>query len=314
MSDAKKPTIEKPDGSVTIYNWNDKTEVAIKRILREGEHYKDMMTVYRLIGPEHLGVSNLDGGQQKNDAKRCLLQYARVEKVQEGKNEVCCYEIYPIPRLVVKPDGRGQNGVYVDRLVPIAISYFHSLTNSQFETTVNNLAFDLGMVKMKYKFIWQAETYEDLYQTNEKYTPAMINQFYARSQKILQRVMYTALDRLQNKMKVISYTREYTIIFPDDTARVATDEERKWIEEAEDLALDAFEATSKYSILHGKCKDNYYRWVITYINDQHEVSWDQYYKKIHITIHKDALNDVSEFARLCSLSRPTVYKYLRLIE
>lgn len=284
MSDAKKPTIEKPDGSVTIYNWNDKTEVAIKRILREGEHYKDMMTVYRLIGPEHLGVSNFNGGQQKNDAKRCLLQYARVEKVQEGKNEVCCYEIYPIPRLVVKPDGRGQNGVYVDRLVPIAISYFHSLTNSQFKTTVNDLAYNLGMVKNGYKFILRPETYEDLYQTSEKYTPSMINQFYARSQKILQRVIYTALDRLQNKMEVISYTREYTIILPNDTARVATDEERKWIEEAEDLALDAFEATNKYSILHGKRKDTYYRWVIAYINEQHDVSWDKYYKKIHITI------------------------------
>ena len=84
MSEAKKLTIRNTDGSVPIYNWNDKTEVAIKRVLREGEHYKNMMTVYRLIGSEYLGVSDFCGGQQKNDAKKCLLQYARIELADDG--------------------------------------------------------------------------------------------------------------------------------------------------------------------------------------------------------------------------------------
>ena len=150
MIETRRETFETPDGSVPVFDWNDKTEIAIKKVLREGEHYPSMTVVYKMIGLDNLGVPNLDGGVQKNKAKKCLSMYARLEKVQKGKNEVCCYEIYPIPRFVVNPDGRGKNGIYIDRLIPIMLSLFNACTDSQIETTINKLAVNFSLVKAKY--------------------------------------------------------------------------------------------------------------------------------------------------------------------
>ena len=38
MIETRRETFETPDGSVPVFDWNDKTEIAIKKVLREGEH------------------------------------------------------------------------------------------------------------------------------------------------------------------------------------------------------------------------------------------------------------------------------------
>ena len=49
MIETRKETFEKNDGSIPVFDWNDKTEVAIKNVLREGEYYPSMTVVYKMI-------------------------------------------------------------------------------------------------------------------------------------------------------------------------------------------------------------------------------------------------------------------------
>ena len=73
-------------------------EKIIKGLFTAGEIFKSKVEIYRKIGLENLGLSNLDGGMQKKKAFDVVSQYMLILPVDEGKRQVVIAEIFENPQ------------------------------------------------------------------------------------------------------------------------------------------------------------------------------------------------------------------------
>lgn len=205
-----------------------------------------------------------------------------------------CIDIYDIPHYVEEsPDGRGKNGFYKDRLIPLLINCFLKLAKRRqytLFTTVTELSKQVGLVGMNYK----NRVYEsELKETNTHFSDYSINQLYFYCKPELDAVIFRALDSLQKDYSTITYKKIYRIKTCQGS-HVASEKEINIIHLAEEKILKELEAATISAIFKRKIQDKFYYKVCKSINEEYGYSWDGYYKEVEIHFHKDELKKSSE--------------------
>lgn len=271
----------------------DNLEKVIKSLITVGEVFKDKKTLYEKIGLDNLGLSNLSGGDQKKKAWERISMCMRIEFVEEGKHPVFCAEIYESHKYIEKPNGRGKNGVYIDRTVPILISEL-PITGT-IHTTRKQLIELMGMIK---KCSYD-DVKEELLKINNKITRAMYNQFDSRVKSITESVVYNTLNRIQKDYKFLKYKRKHKIRFNSGKTKLSNNMEIKIIEKAEKQILKEYDFESKFVIYRKGLKNEYYKKVVELINEIYDYDWSEYRNVIEIKLDtKLLLNEKLKLQRM----------------
>ena len=274
---------------------NDKLEELIKGLFAAGEIYKSKVEIYRKIGLENLGLSNLNGGMQKQKAFDVVSQYMLIVPAKEVGREVVIAEIFETPKYIVKTDNRGRRGVYVDRTVPICINALAKKNSTVVIMTVDGMALKFGLLKQRLSY----DAYKDeLLRINEKISRKMYGYFYDRCRPIVERIVFTTLEQLENEHKVIEYDKVYQITKKSGEQFISVKVDKEIIAECEKKTLALF-GVDKITQIHRKGKANeFYSKVIETINDIYELEWQGYSKAIRIYIQEDKIRELCHNLKL----------------
>lgn len=255
----------------------------IKSIITTGEVFDNKKALYLKIGLDNLGLKNLNGGEQKKKAFERVSMCMRLESVEEGKQPVVCVEIYDNHCFVAKPDGRGKNGVYIDRTVPILIKELPY--KATIYTTVKQLAKTMGM----FKNVSYDSCQDELLEIDEKITRAMYNQFESRLKTIIDSVVFNTLNRLQNDYSFLKYKKKYNITLSNHKSKKSSLKETKIIEEAEKYVLSEYGYHKKFMITVKGLENEFYKKVVELINKTYGYNWIRYRRVIEIKLNLEEL-------------------------
>ena len=252
---------------------NDELRIAIQESISEGQIFKSMAEVYRTIGLELLGIHDLNGGKQCDTARKIVEQYARFEPVTSNGRSVRCEEIFEHPHYIEKTDGRGKNGFYIDRLVPLLLRYLHDKEGYECTTSVKKLAVALGIVKPNYSYFPKLEGFFENLDQSLLIPDDYYKQFYNRSKAELEPKIIGTLDRLK-KEGVLNYERRYLIKPIGQKYNLSDDDDFCIIKEAEKVVVEQMGAPNKRSVYLRRQGEIFERNVIVYIHETHNQDWE----------------------------------------
>lgn len=274
---------------VPVYNPADKAEVAIKNNILIGQIFKSLKEIYSLVGLDNLGVKSLDGGKQKQIAYETLCQYTDLQEIEGRKRAKQVVDIYEIPHLIEKEDGRGKGGFYIDRIVPIMVNYLSCKTDTEILCNVNQLSKIVGIVGENFKSI----SYEQLAEINPKFTHAMINQFYYRCKPEQEEVIFRVLDKLQNDYSVISYYKNFRIVTDDGEIHTSSKQDDIIIRQTQRKVLKEFGAKRILTIYQRKQEKRFFARVCELINEIYDLHWIGYHQQIQIFVDAEGLQEIA---------------------
>lgn len=274
---------------VPIYNPDDKAEVAVKNNMIFGQMFKDLTEAFNLVGLENLGVKNLNGGKQKQIALQVLSRYIDLPKVEGKKRARQVTDIYEIPHIPEKEDGRGKGGYYIDRIIPIMVNYLSNNAENEIHSNVNELSKVMGIVGVKFKSL----SYEQLAEINPKFTHAMVNQFYYRCKPEQEEIIFRILDKLQDDYSVISYYRNYNIVTTDGESYTSSKEDDVIIRQTQRKVLKEFKANRILTIYQRKQEKRFYERVCELINETYNLRWVSYRQQIQIFVDSEGLQEIA---------------------
>lgn len=251
----------------------DDLKTIIRNRISEGQTFESMAAVYRTIGLDSLGIRNLNGGKQCDTARAIVEQYARFELVSPNGRSVRCVEIFREPHYMEKTDGRGKNGYYVDRLIPLILRSLWVSDNEEWITSVKKLAVKVGLVKKNYSNFPKAKNYFDKICETLSISDFCLKQFYNRSQSELQPKIIGALDRLK-KEGVLNYTRKYYIRQSDGNNHLSNDRECSMIKDTEKKIVEEMGKKNKRTIYLRNQGDEFEAKVLAYINETYDRCWE----------------------------------------
>lgn len=268
----------------------DRLKIKIQNSISEGQIFKSMAAVYRTIGLELLGIHDLNGGKQCDTARKIVEQYARFESVTSSGHSVQCVEIFEEPRYLEKTDGRGKNGFYVDRLVPLLLRYLHNQEDNEWTTSISNLAVTLGMVKQDYSNLAKLDEYfAGLYRIlhiSEDYC----HQFYYRTKfELLPRLTCT-LNRLK-KAGILDYENRFLIKEIGGGYHLSDKWEFSTIQNTEKMIVEQMEAKNKRTIYLRKKGRKFEQNVMRVLNETYELNWEFYVPRLHLRFKHDCISD-----------------------
>lgn len=248
-------------------------EKRVKEVLCVGIAYPSWDSIYELIGLQLLGVKNLNGGEQRKQAKKILLQFARFEDLGKKKPKLCV-EIYDTPHYdeSLDKDNRGHGGKYIDLMIPIMLDILQSKPQS-WDIDKANLAKELGLVKQQY------------ISPNADSPPVpdyVLRNFKSDIEKEIKSKVFSLLDSLQNHHKVITYKEIYNIVPRQGEPYFASPREKSLIEFAEGKVLEEMGHKNKWFVFRLNQQQLYYGKVYRYLESEYGVEWMRYYKRIGI--------------------------------
>lgn len=279
------PNIEVRDKPLTISNPLDKLEIAVKQNLTEGENYKSWNVIYKTVG-----FGSLKGGEQKARAKEKLSQYALFTPTGRTKYEQCCEEIFAVPCYLEKADGRGKNGFYIDRLVPLILYSLLAYSKCVILTSIRKLAVQTSIVSPQYsKLPSDKKTLAELSKHKPVITKYSVNDFYNNCHEELTAIIYRTLDRLQDEYSLLDYEKTFLIKKVEknpidgtesEISSIANRQQRIIIRKAERIALNEMGLKSK-RYLNDKYKD-FRKRVCSIVSQECEFNMTAYYPQISI--------------------------------
>lgn len=276
--------------TIPIYNPDDKIEVIVKNEFAIGQICKSKKEIFETIGIENLGIKNLNGGKQKRIANDTVSQYLSMQPVNGKKQMQQITDIFEIPHILDEIDNRGRSGFYLDRGIPIVLNYFQKKGENEICTSVDNLSRVIGLVGDKFKRL----SSDELLEYNNKFTQAMVSQFYYRCKPEQEAVVFRILDRLQNDYSVISYYKNFNIKHFDGSVHVSTVEEDILIRRTQKRVLNEFNAKKLMTIYRRKQEKEFYKRVCQLINEEKKTNWISYYNQVQIFVDIEGLKDISE--------------------
>jgi len=273
---------------VPIYNPDDRAEVAVKCNMTFGQIFKNLREAYNIVGLDNLGVKSLDGGKQKKTAFNTLSQYIELSKIEGKKQARQVTDIYEIPLIPEKEDGRGKGGYYMDRIIPIMINYLSNCSGSEIYCNVNELSKVMGIVGNRFKSI----TYKQLLDINPKFTHAMIQQFYYRCKPEQEEIVFKILDKLQNDCSVISYYKNYNIVTDDGISFTSSKDDDIIIRKIQRKILKEFKVMYISTIFQRRQEKRFYQRVCDLINQTYNLNWISYRQQIQIFVDVEELKEI----------------------
>lgn len=226
----------------TVTEKKDILEETVKSRIKEGMVFRNGWSdVFRLIGAENIGIKSIGGGKQRKKLKERLEQYARFEVAKNTKRMIICSEVYSNPHLVdSNVEGRGRNGRFIDRIIPILIDVFRRGNRNEYDVSVTKLAIECGLVNPYYKML-NNEEWIDKFEC-PKY---IINNFRMICGTKIREVLFRALDRLRDYYNAIIYQNGYLLFYYDDESIEVSgkhdDNNRKRIREKKTIKVYAGE-------------------------------------------------------------------------
>ena len=284
---------------VPIQNPDDITEVTIKTNLGIGQILQKGYTqLYKTIGIENLGmkdlkgnpITNLKGGKQKAKAKEIVGQYIDVIKRSDLRRyAIEIADIFEYPRYIEKSDRRGKDGFYQKRMLPLIVYYLAQKNERIIYTTIDELAFFIGLVSKNYKKI----SIEELAVINPKFTNAMVSQFYCRCKPELERIIFDRLDELK-ECRALNYYENHCIYMNDGSYYTSSKSEDDLILRTERSVLKEFGTKRIMTIFQRRQQRAFYNRTCSLINEKYDVGWSRYKKQIEIRPNYEALLEILE--------------------
>lgn len=306
IDEQRKSETEKTYGlapSVSIYNPDDATEVAIKTKTEIGQIFmKGRKELIRIIGVENLNMKDREGnlitdlqkiskGKRKGEADEIINQYYDIQNRPDLKQyAIQIADMFEIPHYIEKEDGRGKSGFYIEHLMPIMIYYLLQKNENVIYTNVDELSCFVGLVTKNYKRI----SLKELAEINPRFTAAMLNQFYYRCKPELESVIFRVLDSLQDEYKTLNYYRNYCISTNNGDCHTSTKNEDIIIRQTERKVLKEFNAKRILTIFQRKQQKKFYDRVCELINEAYGFNWVRYRKQIQIFADDEALQEIMQ--------------------
>lgn len=244
-----------------------------------------LKSIYNIIGLDKLGISNLNGGKQKQLALKKLLQYIDIQKVEGNKRAIQVVDIYEKPHII--DNERGKKGFYIDRSIPIMLDYLLQVDRLELLTNINMLSKVIGIVNFRFKVI----SNDELLQINNRFTHNMVNDFYFRCKTQQEQIIFRLLDRLQNEYSVITYYKKFNIIDETGEEHVSSVSDEYVIEKAQKEVLDEFNSKNILIVYKRKREKKFFDRVCQIINEKYNLNWEHYYRQIQIFIHEEKLKE-----------------------
>lgn len=278
--------------SIEIYNSDDVTEVAIKTKTKIGQIFmKGRKELISIIGVENLNMKDRDGnlitdlqkiskGKRKYKADKIIDQYCDIQKRPDLKQySIQITDIYDIPMINEIINNKGKKGFYKDRVIPLIVKYL--LLQGNINTTINQLSKNIGLISKSFK---NNEIENELIKNNKDITIFEINKFYSYCKPEQERIIFTALDALQDDYSVITYIKNFLILDINGNARTSTLKEDKTIRDVQEDVLEEFGVTRIFSIYQrGKrAIINFYNRVCEILNNKYSFNCKGYYNQIQI--------------------------------
>lgn len=258
------------------------------------KNYREMC---RILGQE------VCGGDSK---KAQLKEWARYFLWEKKGQKFIILDIYDEP--LPKEDGRRDKNIYVQYIQVILMKILAKQRDSKepFYITTNQLWKLLGMINNNYKNISLDELNERIPEYEIKSFD--MKKFYQRCNQRLREILFSSLDRLQNKA-LIKYDIEIVIVYIDTNGVViyepANDEQEKCVLKAERKALLDMKLETKRQV-YAKFKDTeYFGRVNAYL--QKWYGWEYTFNRIKIkynksdvfeAVHKDEIKLKNDFEEM----------------
>lgn len=241
-----------------------------------------------------------------NSKKAQLKEWARYFLWEKKGQKFIILDIYDEP--LPKEDGRQDKNIYVQYIQVILMKILAKQRDSKapFYITTNQLWKLLGMINNNYKNISLDELNERIPEYEIKSFD--MKKFYQRCNQRLREILFSSLDRLQNKA-LIKYDIEIVIVYIDKNGEViyepANDDQEKCVLKAERKALLEMKLETKRQV-YAKFKDTeYFSRVNAYLQEWY--GWEYTFNRIKIkynksdvfeAVHKDEIKLKNDFEEM----------------
>lgn len=241
-----------------------------------------------------------------NSKKAQLKEWARYFLWEKKGQKFIILDIYDEP--LPKEDGRQDKNIYVQYIQVILMKILAKQRDSKepFYITTNQLWKLLGMINNHYKNISLDELNERIPEYEIKSFD--MKKFYQRCNQRLREILFSSLNRLQNKA-LVKYDIEIVIVYIDTNGEAiyepANDEQEKCVLKAERKALLDMKLETKRQV-YAKFKDTeYFSRVNSYL--QKWYGWEYTFSRIKIkynksdvfeAVHKDEIKLKNDFEKM----------------
>lgn len=241
-----------------------------------------------------------------NSKKAQLKEWARYFLWEKKGQKFIILDIYDEP--LPKEDGRQDKNIYVQYIQVILMKILAKQRDSKepFYITTNQLWKLLGMINNHYKNISLDELNERIPEYEIKSFD--MKKFYQRCNQRLREILFSSLNRLQNKA-LVKYDIEIVIVYIDTNGEAiyepANDEQEKCVLKAERKALLDMKLETKRQV-YAKFKDTeYFSRVNSYL--QKWYGWEYTFSRIKIkynksdvfeAVHKDEIKLKNDFEEM----------------
>lgn len=209
-----------------------------------------------------------------NAKKAQLKEFERYFQYEKHGQKFLILEVYdePLPKNDKRKDGNRK--IYVTYIESILLTYLYRLDNNTGYFTKKQLWQLLGMINQMYGKV----NIDDLQEIDLNITPWELNKFYQNCDYKLSSILFSALNSLKNR-SLITYEEQY-VILENYNKRIADDEEKKIILEAEKLTLSKMGLYSKSHVALCFKLHEFYKNVNRYLNEHYK--WNEVYKQYKI--------------------------------
>lgn len=209
-----------------------------------------------------------------NSKKLQLKEFERYFQYEKHGQKFLILDVYDTP--LPKNDKRkeGNRKLYVTYIESILLTYLYRLDDNTGYFTKKQLWYMLGMINQLYGKVNINDLQEEI---DSRITPWELSKFYQRCDYKLSSILFSALNSLKNR-SLIDYEEQYVIVSKEN--RIADDEERKIILEAEKNTLNQMGLYSKSHVALCFRLNEFYKNTNKYLFENYE--WQGVYKQYKI--------------------------------
>lgn len=213
----------KKSSGMPVYNLADKAEVAIKNNIYIGQVFTSLKSIYDMIGLDKLGISNLNGGKQKQLALKKLLQYIDIQKVEGNKRaiQVDRLELLTNINMLSKVIGIVNFRFKVisnDELLQINNRFTHNMVNDFYfrcKTQQEQIIFRLlDRLQNEYSVITYYKKFNIIDETGEEHVSSVSDEY------VIEKAQKEVLDEFNSKNILIVYKRKREKKFFDRVCQI----------------------------------------------------------------------------------------------
>lgn len=213
----------KKSSGMPVYNLADKAEVAIKNNICIGQVFTSLKSIYNIIGLDKLGISNLNGGKQKQLALKKLLQYIDIQKVEGNKRaiQVDRLELLTNINMLSKVIGIVNFRFKVisnDELLQINNRFTHNMVNDFYfrcKTQQEQIIFRLlDRLQNEYSVITYYKKFNIIDETGEEHVSSVSDEY------VIEKAQKEVLDEFNSKNILIVYKRKQEKKFFDRVCQI----------------------------------------------------------------------------------------------